>query len=55
MPDYAIDSAWEQMASIRRGRTRLVEQIRKSQETIAGSQELLSQMDEILAKSDLKP
>jgi hypothetical protein len=45
----------EQLDQIRRGRAELVEQIRMSQQTIERSQELIRQMDEILAKAEQKP
>jgi hypothetical protein len=45
----------EQLDQIRRGRAELVEQIRMSQQTIEHSQELIRQMDEILAKAEQKP
>jgi hypothetical protein len=44
----------EQMDQIRRGRAELIEQIRLSQQTIERSQELIRQMDEILAKAGQK-
>jgi len=44
----------EQLDQIRRGRAELVEQIRMSQQTIERSQELIRQMDEILAKAEQK-
>jgi hypothetical protein len=42
-------------AAIRKGRERLLEQIRKSEDTIKGSKEIIRRMDELLAKSKLKP
>jgi hypothetical protein len=44
----------EQLDQIRRSRAELVEQIRVSQQTIERSQELIRQMDEILAKAEQK-
>ena len=41
----------EQLDQIRRERAQLAEQIRVSQQTIERSQELIRQMDEILAKA----
>jgi hypothetical protein len=42
----------EQLDQIRRERAQLAEQIRVSQQTIERSQELIRQMDEILAKAE---
>jgi hypothetical protein len=42
----------EQLDQIRRERAQLAEQIRISQQTIERSQELIRQMDEILAKAE---
>jgi hypothetical protein len=42
----------EQLDQIRRERTQLAEQIRMSQQTIERSQQLIRQMDEILAKAE---
>ena len=44
----------EQLDQIRRERAQLAEQIRVSQQTIERSQELIRQMDEILAKAERK-
>ena len=44
----------EHLDQIRRERANLVEQIRMSQQTIERSQELIRQMDEILAKAEPK-
>lgn len=44
----------EQLDQIRRERAQLAEQIRVSQQTIERSQELIRQMDEILAKAEQK-
>jgi hypothetical protein len=44
----------EQLDQIRRERAQLAEQIRLSQQTIERSQELIRQMDEILAKAEQK-
>jgi hypothetical protein len=51
--DIASDS--ELMAAIRRERAQLVEQIETSQRTIQRSQELITRIDDLLAKSDQKP
>jgi hypothetical protein len=45
----------DDVAAIRRGRDRLIEQIRISQGTIERSKELIRQMDELLAKRGAKP
>jgi uncharacterized coiled-coil DUF342 family protein len=46
----------EEIEAIRRQRDQLVDQVRKSQETIARSEELIRQFDAILAQVDnLKP
>jgi hypothetical protein len=42
----------EQLDQVRRERAQLAEQIRISQQTIERSQELIRQMDEILAKAE---
>jgi hypothetical protein len=42
----------EQLDQIRRERAQLAEQIRISQQTIERSQQLIRQMDEILAKAE---
>jgi hypothetical protein len=42
----------EQLDQIRRERAQLAEQIRLSQQTIERSQELIRQMDEVLAKAE---
>jgi uncharacterized coiled-coil DUF342 family protein len=42
----------EEIKSIRRQRDQLVDQVRKSQETIARSEELIRQFDAILAEID---
>jgi hypothetical protein len=42
----------EQLEQIRRERAQLAEQIRISQQTIERSQQLIRQMDEILAKAE---
>ena len=44
----------EHLDQIRRERAQLAEQIRMSQQTIERSQELIRQMDEILAKVEQK-
>lgn len=44
----------DQLDQIRRERAQLAEQIRISQQTIERSQELIRQMDEILAKAEQK-
>jgi hypothetical protein len=44
----------EHLDQIRRERAQLAEQIRVSQQTIERSQELIRQMDEILAKAEKK-
>ena len=44
----------EHLDQIRRERADLAEQIRLSQQTIERSQELIRQMDEILAKAEKK-
>jgi hypothetical protein len=43
------------LAALRRGRADLAEQIRMSKETIERSKELMRQIDDLLAKSLLKP
>jgi uncharacterized coiled-coil DUF342 family protein len=46
----------EEIEAIRRQRDQLVDQVRKSRETIARSEELIRQFDAILAEVDnLKP
>lgn len=42
----------EEIKAIRRQRDQLVDQVRKSQETIARSEELIRQFDAILAEID---
>jgi uncharacterized coiled-coil DUF342 family protein len=42
----------EEIEAIRRQRDQLVDQVRKSQETIARSEELIRQFDAILAEID---
>jgi hypothetical protein len=42
-------------AALLRGREHLLEQIRVSQETIERSKELIKQIDELLARSPVKP
>jgi hypothetical protein len=49
------ESDEDYLAAIHRGRAHLVEQIQRSQEIIDQSKELIKRMDEILAKSGLKP
>jgi len=51
----AIRLASEQRADLVRERARLAEQIKVGQETIDRSKELLRRMDELLARSPLKP
>jgi vacuolar-type H+-ATPase subunit I/STV1 len=55
MPDDLARSAKEEIEAVRRNRERLAQQIRKSQETIARSQELLRRIDDMLAKAGQKP
>ncbi len=45
----------QHLDELRQARAELVEQIRMSQRTIERSQELIRQMDEILAKAERKP
>jgi hypothetical protein len=45
----------DDVAAVRRGRDRLIEQIRISQGTIDRSQELIRRLDEPLAKRGVKP
>ena len=45
----------DHVAALLRGREHVLEQIRVSQETIERSMELIRQIDELLAKSPLKP
>jgi hypothetical protein len=43
------------LAAIHRGQAEIMEQIRVSQERVERSQELLRQIDDLLAKSPLRP
>ena len=45
----------DHLAALLRGREHLLEQIRVSQETIERSRELIRQIDELLARSPIKP
>src|SRR5215471_9703768 len=47
--------AVDALAALHRGQAELIEQIRRSQETVERSQELLRRIDDLLAKSPLKP
>jgi hypothetical protein len=49
------DAEDDDLAAIRRGRDRLIEQIRISQGTIDRSKELIRQMDELLGRRGVKP
>jgi len=49
-----LESAQQQLASIRRERDKLAKQIRESRETIARSQALIERLDALLAKLDAK-
>jgi hypothetical protein len=49
------DAEDDDLAAIRRGRDRLIEQIRISQVTIDRSKELIRQMDELLGRRGVKP
>jgi len=50
-----IDKDEKFLATIRRERELLVDQIRKSEETIEQSKQLIKKLDELLARSGLKP
>jgi hypothetical protein len=43
------------LAALHRGQAELMEQVRVSQETVERSQELLRRIDDLLAKSPLRP
>jgi hypothetical protein len=45
----------DEIAAFRRGREKLMNQIRESQETIERSKELIRQIDEMLTKAVVKP
>jgi hypothetical protein len=45
----------EELATLRREREKLTEQIRQNQQTIEHSQQLLRQIDELLARFKSKP
>ena len=47
--------AVDALAALHRGQAELIEQIRRSQETVERSQALLRRIDNLLAKSPLKP
>jgi len=47
--------AVDALDALHRGQAELIEQIRRSQETVERSQELLRRIDDLLAKSPLKP
>jgi hypothetical protein len=50
-----IDKDEKFLATIRRERALLVDQIRKSEQTIEQSKQLIQKLDELLARSGLKP
>jgi hypothetical protein len=55
MSNDMTNSAKEEIGALRQDRKRLVQHIRKSQETITRSQELLRHIDDMLAKAGHKP
>jgi hypothetical protein len=49
------ESKEDYLDGVRRERANLIEQIRRSQQTIEHSQELIKRLDELLARSERKP